>query len=99
MLKGETALKQLFDGVKNDSIEECRAALADIDVNTRKNGRTALHHAAMRCQVPMIEFLIEQGKYELLSKSGYKLSLSPNVEVLHITYSCMLKYETFWFRT
>ena len=71
MLKGETALKQLFDGVKNDSIEECRAALADIDVNARKNGRTALHHAAMRCQVPMIEFLIEQGKYELLSKSGY----------------------------
>ena len=60
--KGETALKQLFDGVKNDSIEECRAALADIDVNARKNGRTALHHAAMRCQVPMIEFLIEQGK-------------------------------------
>ena len=54
-------MKNLFEGVKNDSIDQIRAALSDCDVNARRNGRTALHNAVMRSTPKVISFLIEQG--------------------------------------
>lgn len=54
-------VKNLFEGVKNDSIDQIRAALSDCDVNARRNGRTALHNAVMRSTPKVISFLIEQG--------------------------------------
>ena len=55
------SVKNLFEGVKNDSIDQIRAALSDCDVNARRNGRTALHNAVMRSTPKVISFLIEQG--------------------------------------
>ena len=55
------SVKNLFEGVKNDSIDQIRAALSDCDVNARRNGRTSLHNAVMRSTPKVISFLIEQG--------------------------------------
>ena len=55
------SVKNLFEGVKNDSIDQIRAALSDCDVNARRNGRTALHNAVMRSTPKVISFLLEQG--------------------------------------
>ena len=56
-------LRQFFESVRNNSLEDVKKLLSvgGFDVNGARHGRTALHYAAMRGSLDLIELLISHG--------------------------------------
>ena len=57
-------VRQFFDAVKNNSLDDCKRIIklnGNLDINATRHGRTALHYAAMRGSVELIEYLITSG--------------------------------------